>query len=166
MYLEVLPTFGFIVSSVDFLERKDDIILMRHWVGDISKMAEKEVPSFIFPMETSILTTIRGWEYLCRKSGVQWRNPIISFKQKSPWIDALERVRKNSFTLPMSSLLRGSIAQCQERTSQPVVLPWGKWEWKERLASQPIASQPIKTLPKRPTFASPYSAHRYVSTAE
>lgn len=40
MFLKVLLTFGFIVSSVDFLERKNDIILMSHWVGDISKVVE------------------------------------------------------------------------------------------------------------------------------
>lgn len=30
-------------------------------MSDISKMAEKEVTTFIFPMETLILTTICGW---------------------------------------------------------------------------------------------------------
>lgn len=51
VYLEVLPTFGLVVSSVDFLERKNDINLMRHWVGDVSKMAEKGFQSSYHPSQ-------------------------------------------------------------------------------------------------------------------
>lgn len=38
----------------------------------------------------------------------------------------IEEGKKNSFTLLMSPLPKGSVTQCQERSSQPVIFPRGK----------------------------------------
>lgn len=75
VYLEFLPTFGIIVSSADFLEGKNDINLMRHWVGDVSKMAEKEIPSPRTPHTNINFDNHHGWEYLCGT-----RSPVKRFQ--------------------------------------------------------------------------------------
>lgn len=49
----------------------------------------------------------------------------------------IEEGKKNSFTLLMSPLSKGSVTQCQERSSQPVIFPRGevKVEWAPHLPS-------------------------------
>ena len=69
----------------------------------------------------------------------------------------------NSFTLPMSPLSQGGIAQCQERLPWPAISPTGK---SESVVNQHLATQPGQMVPKRPTSFSPTQNSGVISTAE